>query len=88
MIHTACREKKKAAAAAADPQSCAAPAKKSMSKEAADYADTKLSFGRIEIEKGRPHFSQCVCAVIWHWKLYRVFSDKDSLKSEWSASTG
>lgn len=32
-----------------------------MSKEAAEDANTKLSFGRIEIEKGRPHSSQkCV----------------------------
>ena len=32
-----------------------------MSKEAAEDADTKLSFGRIEVEKGRPHFSHlCV----------------------------
>ncbi|CAK0783589.1 hypothetical protein CVIRNUC_006788 [Coccomyxa viridis] len=44
-------ERKKAAAAAADPQSSTAPAEKSMSKEAAEDANTKLSFGRIEIEK-------------------------------------
>ena len=49
-----------------------------MSKEAAEGADTKLSFGRIEIEKGRPPSHSRVLAVVWHWKLYRVFSNKGS----------
>ena len=61
-IDTACRERKKAATAAADVQSRAAPAeKKAVSKEAAEDADTKLSFGRIELDKGTPQFPRlCV----------------------------
>ena len=57
LYDTACRERRRAAAAAADPQNSAAPVEKSISKEATEDANTKLSFGRIEIEKGRPSFS-------------------------------
>ena len=64
-IDTACRERKKAATAATDLQSSAAPAEKVTSKEVAEDASAKLSFGRIELDRGTPQFSQlCVHLVL------------------------